>query len=204
MTKVFDHIVSPASSPKWVKGLSIAALSSVGAGAVVVGVHKSRERRDANTVYKQNIIARHNALQKEWNDFLSDPERVLENPALNDQNHPLHGSVFEAMRRARMFRVHFASEKIKDVRESSFYKAVESAEYRWIKAQKLSKEIGLKELTEEEAKHLKKAKTQLRALRNPEKTAAEKKKAYTAFSREIKEVMRLSDITDRIVRNYMK
>ncbi|MBC9704386.1 MAG: hypothetical protein H9W81_05085 [Enterococcus sp.] len=204
MTKVLDSIVSPKSSRKWMKSLGVATLSSAGAGALIFKVNKVRERRDANAVFRQNIIARHNTLQKEWENFLANPDRVLDNPALNDRNHPVHGAVFEAMRRARMFRVHFATEKVKDVRESSFARAVEYAEYRWKQAQQMSQEIGVKDLDEEKLKHLKKAKTQWRAIKNSQKTPAEKKRAYTAFTREIKEVMHLSEVTDKAIREHLK
>lgn len=204
MTKVLDHIVSPKSTNKWIKNVGVATLSSVGAGALIFKVHKARERRDANAVLRQHIIARHNSLQKEWNDFLADPERVLENPALNDRNHPVHGSAFEGMRRAKMLRVYFATEKTKDVRESPFYKAIEKAEHDWMEAQKRSQEIGVKDLGAEELKHLKKAKTQLRTIKNPQKTTAEKKRAYAAFIREMKEAMYLSEVTDKAIKEYIK
>lgn len=204
MTKVLDHIVSPKASKKWLKGIGVAVISSMGAGGLVVGVIKSRERKDANRVLRDNIIARHNILQKEWNDFLSDPERVLDNPALNMHNHQVHIHAFEALRSTNFQRPYFTNYEVKNVKLSPFYNSVVKAETKWMESKKRAAEIGLSDLSEEQVRHLKKAKTQLRHLKNPQKTPAEKKRAYDAFCKEFKSVMLLNKTTEKALKGYLK
>lgn len=203
MTKTLEHIVSPSSSPKWLKGIWVTTFSALGAGVLVFKVQKFRERRDGNEVLRNSIIARHNSLEKEWNDFLSDPERVLENPALVMDSHRVNITMTDALRRAKMSRVYFATERAKNIRNTTFYKNVANAETEWVVAQKVSSEIGTADLTAEDIRHIKKAKTQLRILKNPNKAKGEKKKAYEALHAELKGVMYIYDATENTLRDYL-
>lgn len=199
--------VSPSTvvSPKGTKKVAVAlSVATAGAG-LAFSVLTAKRRKELFEIQRNALVARHNLLRKDWEEFLAEPERVLDNPELMLYNHEIGRELSEAFRTANMLRPFFMNGKpTRHIHGSAYYNAVLKAEFVWNDTQRRSEEIGDKELTAEQARSLKKARTQLKHLKNPQKSVAEKRRAYNAFQKEIASVMKLDRITVKALEDYLK